>query len=114
MVKRRVALALAAWLAMGPTVVGAQSTEPSLAAGIRQVEEGDYAAAVITLDRAARALESQKDRANELARAYLYLGIAYVGLGSETSARARFREALAQSGDLRLDPEQFPPKVIDL
>jgi hypothetical protein len=114
MAKRSVVLVLAAWLAVSPSLAGAQSPEPDLAAGVRQVEEGDYSAAVITLDRAARALAAQKERTHELARAYLYLGIAYVGLGSETSARARFRDALAQSGDLRLDPEQFPPKVIEL
>ena len=114
MSKRPVVVVLAVWLALSPGLVAAQSTEPDLAAGVRQVEEGDYSAAVITLDRAARALESQKEHAHELARAYLYLGIAYVGLGSETSARARFRDALAQSRDLRLDPEQFPPKVIEL
>jgi hypothetical protein len=114
MSKHPVVVVLAVWLALGPGLAGAQSTEPDLAAGIRQVEDGDYSAAVITLDRVARALETRKDRAHELARAYLYLGIAYVGLGSETSARARFRDALAQSRDLRLDPEQFPPKVIEL
>lgn len=85
-----------------------------LQAGIKQVDEGDYATAVITLDRAARALAGHKERAHDLAQAYLYLGIAYVGLGSETSAKARFRDALAQSGDLALNPEQFPPKVIEL
>ena len=114
MAKRSVVLGLAAWLAVSPSLAGAQSPEPDLATGVRQVEEGDYSAAVITLDRAARALAARKDRTHELARAYLYLGIAYVGLGSETSARARFRDALSQSGDLRLDPEQFPPKVIEL
>ncbi|HYU43812.1 MAG TPA: tetratricopeptide repeat protein [Vicinamibacteria bacterium] len=114
MSKPSVVVVLAVWLALGPGLVAAQSNEPDLAAGIRQVEDGDYSAAVITLDRAARAVENQKERAHELARAYLYLGIAYVGLGSETSARARFRDALAQSRDLRLDPEQFPPKVIEL
>ena len=114
MPKRPVVVVWAVWLALGPGLVAAQSTEPDLAAGIRQVEDGDYSAAVITLDRVARALETRKDRAHELARAYLYLGIAYVGLGSETSARARFRDALTQSRDLRLDPEQFPPKVIEL
>jgi hypothetical protein len=114
MTKRTVVLAFAAWLAVSPALLRAQDASPDLAAGIHQVEEGDYAAAVITLDRAARGLAEQKEKTHDLARAYLYLGIAYVGLGSETSARARFRDALAQSGELRLDPEQFPPKVIEL
>ena len=92
----------------------AQTADADLAAGIQRVDEGDYATAVITLDRAARALSGHKERTHDLAQAYLYLGIAYVGLGSETSAKARFRDALAQAGDLNLSPEKFPPKVIEL
>lgn len=87
-----------------------------LAAGIRQVEEGDYTGAIVTLDGAASALRLSKDpsRTKDLAQAYLYLGIAYVGLGHETSAKAKFREALGQSGELNLSPTEFPPKVIEL
>jgi hypothetical protein len=90
--------------------------DPELAAGIKQVEEGDYTGAIVTLDGAASALRLSKDvsRARDLAQAYLYLGIAYVGLGHETSAKAKFREALSQSGELSLSPKQFPPKVIEL
>ncbi len=105
---------MAACLVFGPPGAWAQGRPDDLGAGIKQVEDGDYATAVITLDRAARALAGQPARTHDLGRAYLYLGIAYVGLGSETTARARFRDALAQSGDLTLDPEQFPPKVIEL
>jgi tetratricopeptide (TPR) repeat protein len=97
-----------------PAVAVAQTAEADLAAGMRQVDEGDYAQAVITLDRAARALAAQKDRTRDLGNAYLYLGIAYLGLGSETTAKARFRDALGQVRDLALSPEQFPPKVIEL
>jgi tetratricopeptide (TPR) repeat protein len=92
----------------------AQTPDADLAAGIRQVDEGDYAQAVITLDRATRALASDPARSRELARGYLYLGVAYVGLGSETTAKARFRDALGQAKDLKLSPEQYPPKVIEL
>jgi hypothetical protein len=37
----RPVVVLAVWLALGPGLAAAQSTEPDLAAGIRQVEEGD-------------------------------------------------------------------------
>jgi hypothetical protein len=50
----------------------------------------------------------------ELSRAYLYLGIAYLGKGHEAAARAKFREAVAKVHDLTLSPDEFPPKVIDL
>jgi hypothetical protein len=115
---RRVLIAsLATALAMA-SPVSAQSPPPSpdpeLAAGVRQVEEGDYNVAVITLDRAAQALARQPGRSRELAQAYLYLGIAYVGRGSETAAKAKFREALGQVRDLALAPEQYPPKVVEL
>ena len=97
-------------------VTGDPPSNPELAAGIKQVEEGDYTGAIVTLDGAASALRLSKDpaRTKDLAQAYLYLGIAYVGLGHETSAKAKFREALGQSGELALSPTQFPPKVIEL
>jgi tetratricopeptide (TPR) repeat protein len=85
-----------------------------LAAGIKQVQDGDYDGAILTLDSVARRLAAEPSRARELSRAYLYLGIAYVGKGQEAAARARFREALGQDRDLSLPPEEFPPKVINV
>jgi tetratricopeptide (TPR) repeat protein len=82
--------------------------------GIRQVEDGDYDAAILTLDNAARRLSADPTRARELSQAYLYLGVAYVGKGHEAAAKAKFREAVMQLRDLTLSPEKFPPKVIDL
>lgn len=103
------ALALANPLgAQGPT------SDPDVALGIQQVEEGDYDAAILTLDNAARRLSADPARSRELSAAYLYLGVAYVGKGHEAAARAKFREAVRQLRDLTLSPEKFPPKVIDL
>jgi hypothetical protein len=103
------ALALANPLgAQGPT------NDPDVALGIQQVEEGDYDAAILTLDNAARRLSADPARSRELSAAYLYLGVAYVGKGHEAAARAKFREAVKQLRDLTLSPEKFPPKVIDL
>lgn len=62
--------------------------DPELAAGLRRVEAGDFEAAAAILAGVARRLSSPSP---ELARAYLYLGIAYIGL----SQQERFRAAAA-------------------
>lgn len=96
---------------------GAQApvaNDPDLAQGIQQVEEGDYNAAILTLDNVARRLAADPARTRELSQAYLYLGVAYVGKGHDAAAKAKFREAVTQLRDLTLSPDKFPPKVIDL
>ena len=92
----------------------ASAGDPEIERGIRQVEDGDYDPAIVTLDAAARRLSGDATRARDLSQAYLYLGIAYIGKGHEAAAKAKFREAVAQVKDLSLSPDKFPPKVIDL
>jgi hypothetical protein len=99
------ALALAAPCAGGPD-------EPTLAEGIRKVEEGDYEGAVPALEAVRRRLEAQGAPAGERARACLYLGIAHVALDQRDAAKSRFREAIGYDEGLRLTPEHFSPKVI--
>jgi len=113
--RRTLALVLAASLSF-PSLVLAQSaaTDAEVQRGTRQVEDGDYDAAIVTLDAAARRLTADPSRARDLSQAYLYLGIAYIGKGHEAAAKAKFREAVAQIKDLTLSPDKFPPKVIDL
>jgi hypothetical protein len=108
-------LAVAGVLA-GPLASPAQEkgADPDVNEGIRLVEIGEYDAAILTLDNAARRLAADPARVEELSRAYLYLGIAYLGKGHEAAARARFRDAVTQMRDLTLSPEEFPPKVINL
>lgn len=89
-------------------------SDEEVATGIHQVQEGEYDAAILTLDNAARRLAADPKGTKELSQAYLYLGIAYLGKGHEAAAKAKFREAVAQLRDLSLSPEKFPPKVIDL
>lgn len=89
-------------------------SDPEVVKGIRQVDEGDYDAAIVTLDAASRRLAADPARARDLSQAYLYLGIAYVGKGHEAAARAKFREAVRQIRDLVLSTDKYPPKVIDL
>lgn len=96
------------------SAVQATAADPAVAEGVRLVETGEYDAAILTLDNAARRLAADPAQVRELSRAYLYLGIAYLGKGHEAAARAKFREAVANVHDLTLSPEEFPPKVIDL
>lgn len=97
-----------------PTIADERVTDPEVAAGIRQVEDGEYDAAIVTLDGAVRRLAADKSQSGDLPQAYLYLGIAYVGKGHEAAAKAKFREALKQLRGLSLSADKFPPKVIDV
>lgn len=90
------------------------AADPDVARGIRQVDEGDYDAAIVTLDTAVRKLASQPGRQDDLAQAYLHLGVAYLAKGHETSARARFRDAIRQARNLSPSTERFAPRVIEL
>lgn len=100
--------------ALGVEAPGQAPTDPELAKGIQQVEQGDYDAAIFTLDGAARRLAADPKRSQELSEAYLYLGIAYLGKGHEAAAKAKFREAVKQIKDLTLSPDKFAPRVINL
>jgi hypothetical protein len=108
--RRVMAAALIAVLVAGPLL--AQATDPQLAAGVRQVSEGDFEGAVLTLDAAARRLAADGTRKGELVEAYVHLGIALVALDQRSAARDRFRLALALDPRLTLGPERYSPKVI--
>jgi tetratricopeptide (TPR) repeat protein len=116
MMRKALCLALMVGLVSLPLPLPAQttSTDPDIVRGIAQVDEGDYDAAILTLDNAARRLAQDPKRAGDLSQAYLYLGIAYMGKGHEAAAKAKFREAIGQIKDLTLSPAKFPPKVIDM
>lgn len=112
--RRPLCLLISAALLLSPSSWHAQaSQDPEVARGMRQVDDGEYDAAIITLDAAARRVARDPGKGRDLSLAYLYLGVAYIGKGQEAAARARFREALQQAGDLTLSPEKFPPKVIN-
>jgi len=78
--------------------------------------EADLAGCVARLEplvarlRVDRPLEHRR----ELGEAYLFLGLAYVGLKETASARARFVELARLDPTRRLDPEEYAPKVLDL
>lgn len=100
---------------LGILVLGSPSGRleaSDLATGIRQVKDGDFETAILTLDAAIRGLTATQERSGDLAKAYLYLGVAYVGLGQEALAKSKFRLALGQQRDLRLADDEFPAKVV--
>ena len=109
-----VLLALA--IGMGSTPASAQSVtvkDPDVAKGIKAVEDGEYDVAIVVLDAATRRLAANpKDP--DLPLAYLHLGIAYLGKGSEAAAKAKFREAIKQIRGLTLSAEKYPPNVINV
>ena len=115
MLRTTLRLVLASLLIAGPSHAIAQPppADAEVLAGMKQVDDGDYDRAILTLDNAARRLAGDAAKVSDLSQAYLYLGIAYIGKGHEAAAKAKFREALQQIKDLTLSPEKFPPKVID-
>src|SRR4029078_12598678 len=97
----------------GPPPLWSQAPagDPEVAKGIRQVDEGDYDAAILTLDAATRQMATAKKHGKELGQSYLYLGIAYLAKGHEYTAGARFRDALGQDRTMTLTPDKVAPRV---
>jgi TonB family protein len=109
----RAAAATIALLAI-PALARAQARpDAELTRGIEQVQNGALDDAVETLNAVVRRLSPVGARSEDLAQAYLWLGIAYTQQDSEKSGRASFREAF------KLDPRVslaagWPPKVTRL
>lgn len=97
-----------------PAAAQPPSGAAELATGIRQVDEGDLEAAVLTLDGAVQRLSAEKGREKDLARAYVYLAVAHLGLGRTEDAKAKLREAWKADHDTRLDSRKFSPRLIQL
>ena len=70
--------------------------------GIQFVDDGDFEAAADVLEAVTVILEGRQSLLSELARAYLYLGIARLYTAGEAAARRAFYEA--QQRNPRLDP----------
>jgi tetratricopeptide (TPR) repeat protein len=102
-------LAALACLSLADSAV---AQDPGLARGMQQVREGDFEAAVTTLEEAARRLEADADRRLEAAQARLQLGIARVALTQLEAAREEFKAALGHDPSLRIGEDRFSPKVV--
>jgi hypothetical protein len=106
---------LALWLALGAALQAAALTPADgsreLASGIAFVKAGDFESAILPLSTAIEALSPDLKRREELARAFLYLGVAYLELNQELEARGKFREAIRNDPKLRLSPQEFSGQV---
>lgn len=88
-------------------------TEPDLQTGIKQVNDGDLAGGVLTLEAIIRRLALEPAQyPKELSQAYLYRGVAFVGLGQEENAKGSFAAALQYDKELRIGEDKFPPRVV--
>ncbi len=87
------------------------SPADDLARGVAMVKDGDFENAVTPLSVAIQALTPELSRRQDLARAYLYLGVAYLELGQELEARGKFREVLRNDPKLRPSPREFSAQV---
>jgi hypothetical protein len=85
---------------------------PTLAQGIRLVNEGDFETAVTALRAVTVALASEPSRSAERARASLYLGVAQLALDRPADAHQSFLAALRDDKSLRVTEEHFSPKVV--
>jgi hypothetical protein len=103
---------LAVAVAMTGPRASAWQVESDMATGIRQVREGEFDAALVTLDGVVRQLSNDKGGSRELARANTYLAIAYIGLGQEEAARVKFLAAWTADKGLNLSPREFPPNIV--
>jgi hypothetical protein len=113
MLKRWLVLLLVVALGIPQRGTAADTVDTDLANGVRQAQEGDFENAVVTLDGVVRRLSGQPSRAKDLARAYTYLSIAYLGLSQEQTAKAKFLEAWKADRDMNLSPREFPPRILE-
>jgi hypothetical protein len=95
----------------------AGADEPDLAAGKSRYSEARFAEAIPLLQEAVRALEPQRGDAaanDQLADAYLHLGLSYFALRDLATAKDAFRNVLRLDASRQLDPEVYAPKVVEL
>jgi len=90
----------------------AGTPESGVATGVRQVEEGDYAGAVKSLESAIARLRGDPARVRLLVQADIQLAVAHVALDHTSQAVQAFSEVLTLDPELRLDEERFSPKVL--
>jgi len=112
---KRLGLFLSLALVVSPSrglAAAASDAEERLAAAVRQVEQGDFEAAIPALEAVVGQTSTAASQSKLLARAYLYLAIAYLGLSQEADAKARFLDAVVHDSSLSLSPREFPPKII--
>lgn len=90
----------------------ADQRNPDLSRGIAQVNQGEFEEALINLDLAARRLSNEPGHGKDLAQAYFHMGVAYLSMGQEGLALAKFRQAIRSDRELRPGPDEFARRVL--
>jgi hypothetical protein len=111
----RALVTLLAFLCAAPSGRGAQETAApgaDVAAGVKQVQEGDFEGAIVTLEAAAARLRGDPRSVRLLVQTDIQLGVAHVALEHTPQAVQAFAEALALDPSLRLGADRFSPKVL--
>jgi tetratricopeptide (TPR) repeat protein len=76
--------------------------------------EAKFKEAIQLLQRAQDLLQPKTDRVQEKITVKLQLALAQMGLNDTAQAKTSLREIYTLDADYRIDPQQFPPKVIAL
>jgi hypothetical protein len=100
-------------LAYGP--LAAQERPACVVAGLEQVNDGAFETGARALDACIASLETGATAsagAPNLADAYLYKGVALVGLRQEDAAKGAFRKVLEYAPTFEPDRDAFSPRVI--
>ena len=106
-------LSVAPSLAQEPAAPAAPANPTAdLSQGIQKVRSGAFDAAIDLLNSAVRQWAGDPTHEAEVARAYLYLSAAYLGLESKLAARAAFSQALNTNPRLQPEVEGFSPEVL--
>jgi Flp pilus assembly protein TadD len=92
------------------TALDDSPSDPYFERGLRQMAEGDFQEAILTLEPVARRLQ-QAGKDKEMARAEFYLGVALLELDRQGGAKERFQRALEHDDSLKVPASGFSPKV---
>jgi hypothetical protein len=111
--KALVAIVVASALG-SPAWAGKPPSDPQLLEGEKQVASGEYDKAIATLTAVVRRLGAAPGREEEVAQAYLNLGLAYAGLGQLSPAKSQFIQALMRDPSLKLDPKTAPKAALEV
>jgi hypothetical protein len=92
----------------------ANDAAADLTAGLRQFEEGNLQAAVVTFDGVIRSFGNDPMHRTDLAMAHLYMGAACLGLHQNERAEAEMRKAAQLDPGLVPDPQRLPAAAVAL
>ncbi len=107
-----IVLSLGLSLAAASAATQQPREDPELERGVVLAQQGDFELAVSALGKVARRLAAEGGPKERRVRAFVYLSVAYLGLGQEQEAAAQLSKALQVTPGLRLSLSEFPPKVV--